>query len=231
MKDDFYAMADEFGIMIHHEMMLSDCDYSHAVQASYGNSSTHSFLPNTAAEVQHQVRRLAHHPCIALWLSNNEINGAIEARHPGGTGCVKGTERTCWQILFIDTIFRAVLAEDTSRSIWPDSMSDGWASGVDSMTNLRTSGPLRVRSGKTPPKDREVHPYYFGATSCDCTSESLYEDPAYASEFGWMGLPSVRVTCSIYACGCRRTNQNGVTVSSTAGATSAMLRTGALARR
>ena len=36
MKDDFYSMADEFGIMIHQEMMFSDCDYSHAVQASVG---------------------------------------------------------------------------------------------------------------------------------------------------------------------------------------------------
>ena len=24
MKDEFYAMADEFGVMIHHEMMFSD---------------------------------------------------------------------------------------------------------------------------------------------------------------------------------------------------------------
>ena len=82
-------------------------------------------------------------------------------------------------VLFIDTVFAAVLAEDTSRSIWPDSMSDGWGSGVDDATNLRTSGPLAVRPAhKAPGKDREVHPYYFGATSCDCTSESLYEDPA-----------------------------------------------------
>ena len=67
-------------------------------------------LPNAAAEVQHQVRRLAHHPCIALWLSNNEIVGP--GGHPTGTRCLKGTERTCWQILFIDTVFAAVLAED-----------------------------------------------------------------------------------------------------------------------
>ena len=36
-------------------MMFSDCDYSKAVQASYGSNDTHSFLPNAAAEVQHQV--------------------------------------------------------------------------------------------------------------------------------------------------------------------------------
>ena len=81
MKDEFYAMADQFGVMIHNgrskmvmlsrfvvlsisltlevsrfpEMMFSDCDYSKAVQASYGSNDTHSFLPNAAAEVQHQV--------------------------------------------------------------------------------------------------------------------------------------------------------------------------------
>ena len=33
-------------------MMFSDCDYSKAVQASYGSNDTHSFLPNAAAEVR-----------------------------------------------------------------------------------------------------------------------------------------------------------------------------------
>ena len=62
--------------------------------------------------------------------------------------------------------------------------------GVDSTTNLRTTGQLVVRGDKLPAQNREVHPYYFGITCVDCTSEAIYEDPAYASEFGWMSLPS-----------------------------------------
>ena len=32
-KDAFYDIADELGVLLHHEFMLSDTDYTEAVQA------------------------------------------------------------------------------------------------------------------------------------------------------------------------------------------------------
>jgi beta-galactosidase/beta-glucuronidase len=59
MKDEFYAIADELGILLHHEFMLSDTDYTPAVLSSQGQSSDPalSFLPNVRAEAEHQVRK------------------------------------------------------------------------------------------------------------------------------------------------------------------------------
>lgn len=193
-QDTFYDLCDELGILIHFEMMFSDCDYSHAVRTSTG------FLANVRAEISHQVRRLSHHPSIALWLSNNEITG-----NTGGTeGCFEKGGRSCYQVLFLDTILDAVVAEDRSRPIWPYSHSDGWAAGVDPETNLRNeSEPLVMRDGGSPDSSHEVHQYYFGAHDCDCTADwsaldspradGIYPDAAHASEYGWIGAESFDV--------------------------------------
>ena len=78
MQDEFYDLCDELGILIHFEMMFSDCDYSHAVKSSKPPISS------KCARNLHQVRRLSHHPSIALWLSNNEIT----ANTGGSAGCL-----------------------------------------------------------------------------------------------------------------------------------------------
>ena len=113
MKDVFYDIADELGILLHHEIMLSDTDYTPAVLASQASSDPLSFLPNVRAEVKHQVRRLAHHPSVAMWVGNNEI----------GSGPYSASNRTAWYSLFIDHVMDAVIANDVSRPIWPSSAS------------------------------------------------------------------------------------------------------------
>jgi beta-mannosidase len=76
-KPAFYDLCSEMGILIWQEFMFSDCDYGAAVNASErldpSGSNPSSFLFNVRSEVQHQVRRLSHQPCIAMWISNNEI--------------------------------------------------------------------------------------------------------------------------------------------------------------
>eukprot|EP01046_Picozoa_sp_COSAG06_P009045 COSAG06_NODE_466_length_15349_cov_53.328262_15_plen_128_part_00 len=110
----------QLGIMIHFEMMFSDCDYSNAVNTTMETG----FLDNVREEITHQVRRNAHHPSIALWLSNNEITADT-----GSQRCHNG--RSCWENLFVDTIMDAIVAEDRSRPLWPYSHSDGWAAGKE----------------------------------------------------------------------------------------------------
>lgn len=101
MKDEFYDLADAYGILIHHEFMLSDTDYTKAVSASLSSSVSDAFLPNVEAEVRHQVRRLSHHPSVAMWLSNNEIGpyqGAMSRP------CAADLNRSCWDVLFLDSV-------------------------------------------------------------------------------------------------------------------------------
>ena len=181
----FQSNLLQLGILIHFEMMFSDCDYSHAVQVS-GQTG---FLTNVRAEITHQVRRNSHHPSVALWLSNNEITAGT-----GSKACLEKGGRSCWQVLFLDTIMDAIVAVDRSRPLWPYSHSDGWAAGVNPETSLRSqdNARLEMRDNIVPDSSHEVHQYYFGADTCDCTADwsgldeprhdGVFPDAAHASE-------------------------------------------------
>ena len=96
MKDEFYDLCDEYGILIHFEFMLSDCDYSHVMQQEHSNQSAH-FLANIRAEVTHQVRRASHHPAVAMWLSNNEIAIAATSTPACPVKCPASCKTCCVQ--------------------------------------------------------------------------------------------------------------------------------------
>ncbi len=55
--NDFYEIADELGIMIWHDFMFACALYP----------TNDEFLASVETEVLQQVRRLQHHPSIALW--------------------------------------------------------------------------------------------------------------------------------------------------------------------
>ena len=61
--DVFYDTADEQGILIFHDMQYAQ--------------SHHDPTPSAMQqqELQHQVRRLSHHPSIAIWDGCNECGG------------------------------------------------------------------------------------------------------------------------------------------------------------
>jgi beta-mannosidase len=61
--DVFYSLCDELGILVWQDFMFSCALYPGDEQ----------FLKSVQQETAYQVRRLRHHPCIALWCGNNEI--------------------------------------------------------------------------------------------------------------------------------------------------------------
>lgn len=65
--DRFYEIADEYGILIWQDMMFACALYPTEPQ----------FLSSVQVEIRQQVRRLQHHPSIALWAGNNENEAAI----------------------------------------------------------------------------------------------------------------------------------------------------------
>jgi len=67
---EFYDMCDDLGIMIWQDFM-------------FANVTPPSFLKeDIAKEIDHQVRRLRNHPCIAVWCGNNEISIFLEDPAP-----------------------------------------------------------------------------------------------------------------------------------------------------
>jgi hypothetical protein len=126
--DVFYDACDAAGILLYHDMQYS-------VASPYPQSSPLQF-----AEMVHSVRRLSHHPSVALYDGNNEM----------GSGGI-------WESFVMTT----VAEEDPSRPPWPASPSNGWGSGVDRLTSLPNGKELHA--GNFNMRQLEGHgPYQHG---------------------------------------------------------------------
>lgn len=66
-SDTFYSIADELGILIWQDMMFACSMYP----------TEERFLESVRTEVEQQVRRLQHHPSVAVWAGNNENEAAL----------------------------------------------------------------------------------------------------------------------------------------------------------
>ncbi len=62
--DHFYDLCDQYGIAIWQDFMFACGTYP-----AYDDA----FMANVRAEAEDNVRRIRHHPCMALWCGNNEI--------------------------------------------------------------------------------------------------------------------------------------------------------------
>ena len=162
--DAWYDAADEVGIMILHDMMFIEqghgpCCPFYACASGWSCHDHPNVKKNSSAaldcsceteqadtqrrEIRHQMRRLSHHPSIAVWEACNEC---------GGFG------------LYQDFVMEVVAAEDQSRPIWPSSPSNGWVSGVDRVTGLPNGKPLVASAGKTTSPTASLP-----CTACQCT--------------------------------------------------------------
>jgi beta-mannosidase len=89
-----------------------------------------------------------------------------------------------------------VVANDASRPVWPLCPAYPFGAGVDPDTALPTGAPLAVSSPKDPAPPWEAHFYDFDLcktmeTCANCVDDSFYPASTYASEFGWVGAPSL----------------------------------------
>ncbi|MFW5798343.1 MAG: beta-mannosidase [Planctomycetota bacterium] len=62
--DIFYDLCDELGIMVWQDFMFACAAYP---------AHDDEFMTSVKHEAEDQVRRLRHHPCMALWCGNNEL--------------------------------------------------------------------------------------------------------------------------------------------------------------
>ena len=134
MYEVFYDAADELGLMVYNDLM-----YSAEGKAAHMCTATET----QQREIVHNVRRLASHPSVAVWASSNELGG-------GG--------------VLSSFAMAAVVAEDTSRPVWPASPSSGWSAGVDRLFSRPTGGPLQVNLAQPPAANSTLQTgvYYMG---------------------------------------------------------------------
>ncbi len=118
--DAFYDLCDEKGLLVWQDFMFAGAMVP-------GDSA---FIENVSREVIDQVQRLRHHPSIALWCGNNEID---EAWHNWGwqaqynyTSAVQDELWGNYTKLFHHIIPGILAQYDSSRFYWPSSPSIGW---------------------------------------------------------------------------------------------------------
>lgn len=107
-EDAFYDACDEFGICVWQDFMFACAAYP---------SFDKNFMRNVKAEAEDNVRRLRHHPCIALWCGNNELEQGLASE-----------KWTKWTMSWKDysKLFDSLLPEvvkrlDPDGNYWPGS--------------------------------------------------------------------------------------------------------------
>ena len=79
-SDDFFDACDRLGLLVWQDFMFACAPYP---------DDDERFMASVRAEIAHQVRRLRHHPSLAVWCGNNECQ-VIQHIHDH----LEGVERT-----------------------------------------------------------------------------------------------------------------------------------------
>jgi beta-mannosidase len=151
----FYDICDELGILVWQDFMFSCALYP----------GDDKFLNSVFEEATYQVRRLRHHPSIALWCGNNEIEMGWQQKLPP----------SFWEDylkLFHGVLPQVCETEDPTRIYWPSSP----ASDLDAIYN--PNDPTR---GDT---------HYWGVWHGQEPFEFYHNHlPRFISEFGFQSFP------------------------------------------
>jgi hypothetical protein len=142
----FYDVADAMGLMVMHDLM-------YGTPWNGGNGSIPVDTPLQHAEVTHNVRRLASHPSIVVWMGGNEFRSTGTHGFPFDDVVQN----------FIGPVVAAVTGPTVA--VWPYSPSDGWISGVNTLTGLPDGSPFKFKSTdlKTSGTIETHGPYQHGA--------------------------------------------------------------------
>ena len=109
--DAFYGLCDELGILVWQDFMFSCSMYP----------GDDAFLENVTQEAIDNVKRLRHHPSIALWCGNNEMEWGWEIW--GWKEKYPPELKENYNTLFYKILPQVCAALDAGRIYWPSSPS------------------------------------------------------------------------------------------------------------
>ncbi len=123
--DYFYDLADENGILIWQDFMFACSLYP----------ADEKFLQNVEREAVYNVKRLRHHPSLALWCGNNEIAVAWKEwgwqQNYGYSEDDKKDLEKGYSAIFDEVLPNAVRRHDAGRFYFPSSPISGWGSPAE----------------------------------------------------------------------------------------------------
>lgn len=176
LPDFIYDIADELGVLLWSEFQFGDALYP-------VNSE---FLENVREEAEYNVRRVNHHPSLALWAGGNELENlelpTAEGRDPGNEKWRKEYAQ-----LFLDVLLPAVYHNSKSISYIPSSTTNGYL-----ILDFSLPIPMVQRY------DNKTEGSIYGDTdhydydSSEAFDLSSYPVGRFANEFGYHSMPSLQ---------------------------------------
>ncbi len=163
--DRFYALCDRYGILVWQDFPFACMLYP---------LDEPGFLEEVRMEVVENVRRLRHHPSLALWCGNNEIEMLWPLwrwqwrKRPGELARLL----IAYRRFFYELLPEWVRAEDPDRPYWPGSPS---------------SGTFRQEVNGDRRGDAHLWHVWHGLAP---TAAYRARVPRFVSEFGLQSLPS-----------------------------------------
>lgn len=174
--DFMYDLADEMGILLWSEFEYGDALYPVDVD----------FLENARQEAVYQVRRVNHHPSLALWAGGNELENLelyiVNMTAPDTYLRYKGEYET----LFIDTLLPAVYGNSRSITYIPSSTTNGYIS-----FNFSNPIPITQRYNNKLPGHIYGDTDHYNYDPVAAFNISAYPIGRFANEFGYQSMPSV----------------------------------------
>ena len=174
--DFMYDIADEKGILLWSEFEFGDALYP----------VNEAFLENVQQEAEYQVRRVNHHPSLALWAGGNELE-SLELLLVNDSAPQEFEKyKAQYETLFIDTLAPIVFGNSRSISYSPSSTSNGWLS-----LNFTSPDPIKERYYKLKPGSIYGDTDFYNYDPAVLYNDSAYPIGRFSNEFGYHSMPSV----------------------------------------
>ncbi|XP_058824394.1 beta-mannosidase-like [Topomyia yanbarensis] len=166
-SDYFYKLADELGILLWHDLMFACSMYP----------ANKEFLANVAIEVNQNVRRIQHHPSVALWAANNENEVALR-QNWYGTKSDEVAYIQDYKKLYVKLIQPEILKVDKWRPVLISSPSNGDYSVEEDY----------IAQNPQDPRYGDVHYYNY---IMDGWNPIIYRGGRFISEYGFQSFPAL----------------------------------------
>lgn len=158
--DYFFDICDELGLLVWHDFMFACAIYE----------LTEKFEENITQELIYNIKRLRHHPSIALWCGNNEMEWQVDNKDWNYTPSQKSDYVKMYEYIFL----KITEKYDRQRFYWKSSPSSGGGFDNPNDPNRGDVHYWEVWHGGKPFSD--YRNYYF----------------RFASEFGFQSFPSLK---------------------------------------
>ncbi|KAK8217328.1 hypothetical protein M8818_001581 [Zalaria obscura] len=175
--DFIYDTADELGILLWSEFEFGDALYP----------VDEAFLDNVREEAEYNVRRVNHHPSLALWAGGNELENlellAVNKSAPEEFDRYQAE----YEKLFLDTLLPVVFGNSRSISYTPSSTSNGYLE-----LNFSLPIPIVERYYNTTPGSVYGETDYYNYDPTLAFNFSSYPIGRFSNEFGYHSMPSLQ---------------------------------------